>query len=262
MMSYPMPISITPIHAFQDNYIWLCQNKKTQSSFVVDPGDAKPVLDYLHTNHLRLCYILLTHHHHDHTGGVKELKKQTSAIVYGPKQSPFPLIDYTLEENDTIDLKEIPIKLSIMEIPGHTLDHIAYFNSELIFCGDTLFSGGCGRIFEGTPEQMYHSLEKIQNLPDSTQVYCAHEYTLSNLNFAKNIEPSNRNLLNYIEKIKILREQNQPSLPSSIGLEKSINPFLRCTEKEVITNAMNYDGQKLNTQIETFAAIRRWKDTF
>ena len=218
---------LLPIPAFSDNYIWLLvQDGK---AWVVDPGDAAPVLQVLHKKNLQLAGILVTHHHADHSGGVIELLQHCPVPVYGPCNSPVSnLISHALQDGDLIRLGEVDF--SVIAVPGHTLDHIAFYSAseKALFCGDTLFSAGCGRIFEGTYEQMYQSLSKLAALPDDTKVCCAHEYTLSNLRFAVAIEPSNPDVAGYQNHCEALRKENQPTLPSTVGLEKRINPFLRC----------------------------------
>lgn len=223
-----MPL-LLPIPAFSDNYIWLfAQDGK---AWVVDPGEAAPVLQILRENNLQLAGILLTHHHADHTGGVTELLQHYPVQVYGPCNSPASnLISHPLQGGSHISLGEI--KFTVIATPGHTLDHIAFYSTEekILFCGDTLFSAGCGRVFEGTNEQMHQSLLKLAELPDDTKVCCAHEYTLSNLRFAIAAEPSNPDIDAYRNQCEVMREKNQPTLPSTVGLEKRINPFLRCSD--------------------------------
>lgn len=220
---------LIPVPAFSDNYIWLLV--KDDKAWAVDPGEATPVFKYLREKSLSLSGILLTHHHPDHTGGVAELLQQYHVPVYGPEHSPAgALISHPLQHDDDITLGDIAT-FSVITIPGHTLDHIAFYSAaeKILFCGDTLFSGGCGRVFEGTYEQMYHSLLKLAALPDDTIVCCAHEYTLSNLRFAHFIEPYNYDIIEYQKRCESLREKNQPTLPSTIAQEKKVNPFLRCS---------------------------------
>jgi hydroxyacylglutathione hydrolase len=218
---------LLPIPAFSDNYIWLLA--KDDKAWVVDPGEAAPVLAALKSSNLTLAGILITHHHPDHTGGVAALLKEFPVPVFGPENSPASnLIDNPLKDKENIRIGTW--QFSVIAIPGHTLDHIAFYCAadKILFCGDTLFSAGCGRVFEGTYEQMYQSLLKLAALPSDTKVCCAHEYTLSNLRFAVTIEPANQDIINYQKQCEELREKNQPTLPSSIGLEQRINPFLRC----------------------------------
>lgn len=252
---------ILPIPAFKDNYIWAIINEHRNTMAVVDPGDAKPVMIFAQENELTLTDILITHHHWDHTGGLPTLLKSFENItVYGPES--IKGVSVGVHEGDKIKLNNYGLSFNVLEVPGHTLDHIAYYNSDCLFCGDTLFSVGCGRIFEGTPSTMLASLNKLKALPDKTKVYCAHEYTLSNLAFARHLEPNNTEILNYAHKCEALRQQSLPTLPSTIGLEKSINPFLRCDTETVLARAAALSQQKPNSELDTFAIIRQMKDSF
>ena len=259
-------IAISPIPAFNDNYIWLIENNGYAA--VIDPGDPAPVKRALEDKGLQLSAILITHHHADHTGGVAALKAQYSCHVYGPARESIRHIDEPLKQDDTIIVQELGLSFTIFDIPGHTAGHIAYFckdpclETPIVFCGDTLFSGGCGRLFEGTPGQMWESLQKLIKLPHSTKVYCAHEYTSSNLQFASAVEPDNADLAEYASKTTALRQNSQPTLPSTIGLELKINPFLRIRESEVINAALKRSDRDQLSESEVFAAIRSWKDTF
>jgi len=253
-------LTIIPIPAFSDNYIWLMQAADSNKVCVVDPGEAKPVLDFLQRHHLQLEAILLTHHHHDHVGGVATLCQHFSVPVYGP--GDIATVTKELQEDDQITLDFLGLELLIKEIPAHTLDHIAYIGDGLLFCGDTMFSSGCGRLFEGTAEQMVQSLAKLTALPNNTKVFCAHEYTQANLRFAQAVEPNNPMLATRIATVEKLRRDNQPSLPSSIELEKQTNPFLRCDQPEVIQSAETFAGKSLTNSTEVFAVLRHWKDGF
>ncbi len=269
-----MTIKISPIKAFTDNYIWAIQCEGSTQVVLVDPGHAQTCIDYLTAHQLSLSAILITHHHPDHVGGVTELKdygkKQgLEPNIYGPASESIPSIDVPLSETDSLQLtfdiegqSSETLTLSVLDIPGHTSGHIAYVAKGFVFCGDTLFSGGCGRLFEGTPEQMHHSLAKLTALPQDTLVYCSHEYTLANLYFALAVEPNNLDLIQYFNKVNHLREANQITLPSSINQELAINPFLRCHEADVKEAAATYAEQSVETEVEVFAAIRRWKDNF
>ena len=248
------------IPAFSDNYIWAIQKENYIS--VIDPGDPEAVKRIIDNKNLKLKDILITHHHFDHTGGILELAAKWNSKVYGPKGGHIDGIEVELSENSKI--KVLETEFHIFETPGHTLDHIAYYSKDIdsLFCGDTLFSGGCGRLFEGTPLQMFDSLTKFSNLPGETKVFCTHEYTLSNLAFALAVEPNNVDLKKYYEKVSFLRDSNKISLPSNIDLENKINPFLRTSVNQVKDNAENY-AKKQNLQpVEVLAAIRDWKDNF
>lgn len=264
-------LNIQAIKAFSDNYIWAIthSNKLT----LVDPGDANVCINFIEQHQLTLNAILITHHHPDHTGGIEKLvaycqQKQWQLTVYGPKNENIPHCDVKLSENDIINI--IDIKLKVIDLPGHTAGHIAYFaqaNVEpfydpMLFCGDTLFSGGCGRLFEGSAEQMLHSLNKLANLPESTKVYCAHEYTQTNLKFALTVEPDNEILKNYNLKVNDLRNKEQSTIPTTIKLEKQINPFLRSHKTTLQTSAKQFDSNTQTTSLDTFTTIRRWKDNF
>lgn len=255
-------IQLEALEAFNDNYIWMLHDG--QNALVVDPGDAQPVFAALQARKLVLKTILITHHHHDHTGGVDALRKATQAHVYGPAREKIPQPFTPLTQGQSISAMGLSWK--ILDLPGHTLGHIAYFTEDLggrplLFCGDTLFSGGCGRIFEGTAAQMLASLDKLAALPDNTQVCAAHEYTLSNLKFALAVEPDNASLQAYFQSCRQKRAQDLPTLPSSIGLEKAINPFLRSRLQSVATSVQAQDGSA-SDDVGIFAALREWKNRF
>ncbi|MCL6269838.1 hydroxyacylglutathione hydrolase [Sansalvadorimonas sp. 2012CJ34-2] len=258
-------ISITGLPAFNDNYIWMLVDSKSQSCFVVDPGDGEVVLRACQEQGLTLKGILLTHHHADHTGGVARLTSLDDISVYGPAKESIKGITQKLSEGDIITI--LGHDLAIFDTPGHTAGHISYFghwqdHEPVLFCGDTLFAGGCGRLFEGTPAQMRESLTKLSNLPDNTLVYCAHEYTQANLNFARAVEPENTDLQERYQQVLTLREQSRPTVPSRIVDERKTNPFLRADVELVRKAAEIQSGQTLSSADETFAAVRRWKDTF
>ncbi len=253
-------LHIVPVRAFTDNYIWVIHDRCHAA--VVDPGDAAPVLDFLRRENLQLVAILNTHHHNDHVGGNTALLREFPVPVYGPAHESIPTLTHRLREGDNVQLAEFPLSFNVFDIPGHTAGHIAYYGANLLFCGDTLFACGCGRLFEGTPQQMYASLQKLAGLPDETQVYCGHEYTLANIYFARAVEPGNQALLELEAATKKLREQDIPTLPSTILREKATNPFLRCNQLEVIQSAGNYLGASLPDPVSVFAAIRSWKNDF
>ena len=253
-------LHIVPVRAFTDNYIWVIHD--CCHAAVVDPGDAAPVLDFLRRENLQLVAILNTHHHNDHVGGNAALLREFPVPVYGPAHESIPTLTHRLKEGDNVQLAEFPLSFNILDIPGHTAGHIAYYGANLLFCGDTLFACGCGRLFEGTPQQMYASLQKLAGLPDETLVYCGHEYTLANIRFAKVVEPGNQALLELEAATKKLRERDIPTLPSTMVREKATNPFLRCNQLEVIQSANDYLGESLPDPVSVFAAIRSWKNDF
>ena len=255
-------LKVIPIPAFTDNYIWTIVYGN--SCIVVDPGESGPVLSFLKDHSLNLDSILITHHHFDHTGGLKDLVNSYNCPVFGPMGNHIEGITSKVTEGDEISVLNLNFK--IFETPGHTLDHIAYFHSgpegSFLFCGDTLFSGGCGRLFEGTPDNMFASLNKFKNLPDETLVFCAHEYTENNLKFALAINPNNMDLIEYSKRVNKLRSNSEITLPSSIGLEKKINPFLLLDNLEIIEKCKKFTHEKISTPIEILAAVRSMKDSF
>jgi hydroxyacylglutathione hydrolase len=262
-------LQVWPIPAFDDNYIWCIHDG--QSALIVDPGDAAPVLKYLEEKKLALRGILITHHHADHTGGILTLLQALGSVpVYGPASIDIPGRTNAMMEGDKLEVAEPRISLEVYEVPGHTLTHIAYFANlqantaePMLFCGDTLFASGCGRLFEGTPTQMSQSLAKFIALPKNTLVYCTHEYTLSNIRFALAVEPNNADLITWSETAKALRDQGLPTLPTTIGQELQVNPFMRCDQQAVIDAALAVSGEKsLPTPAHVLAAIRAWKDRF
>lgn len=255
-------LSVLAVPAFQDNYLWLIHDGKHAA--VVDPGDAMPVLAALERHQLSLAAILLTHHHHDHVDGVPALLDRFDAPVFGPRNESIPGVTHPLGEGDSITIPEMSLQFDVLEVPGHTRDHIAYieWKQKWLFCGDTLFAGGCGRLFEGTPEQMVTSLSKLAALPDEMQVFCAHEYTLANLKFAREVEPGNPALEVRLAAEQAKRERNIPTLPSSIGLEKATNPFLRFREPAIAGLLMSKGFLSNREPIATFAALRQWKNTY
>lgn len=255
-------LNVLAVPAFQDNYLWLIHDGTHAA--VVDPGDSAPVLAALAAHRLSLVAILLTHHHADHVGGVPELLRHFPVPVFGPRNESIAGITRHVGEGDEVILPELPLRLEVLDVPGHTLDHIAYFSPdrEWLFCGDTLFAGGCGRLFEGTPAQMLDSLAKLAALPGSTQVYCAHEYTLSNLRFAQAVEPGNAELAARIPAEQSKRDQGVPTLPSTIALEKATNPFLRHTEHDILSRLADNGFIDTKEPVAAFAALRQWKNTF
>lgn len=253
-------MKIIPVPAFDDNYIWLACNERYAAA--VDPGDAEPVLDHLGRHGLQLVAILNTHHHGDHTGGNEDLLRHTTVPVYGPRREAIPGMTHPVGAGDAVRLPELGVEFAVLEVPGHTAGHVAYYGANSLFCGDTLFACGCGRLFEGTPAQMHASLQKLAALPEETDVYCAHEYTLANIDFAKAVEPANAALLRRETLDRQAREQGRPTLPSTIALEKATNPFLRCDRPAVIEAASRYAGRALGDPVSVFAVIREWKNRF
>ena len=251
-------ITIRPIPAFNDNYIW--HLREDDEHWVVDPGDAGPVLEALDGS--ALSGILLTHHHLDHTGGVKSLVEKFDCPVYGP--GSIEGVTHPLADGDRFTLFQRDWE--VVAVPGHTLDHIALIlqgqDGTHLFCGDTLFAAGCGRLFEGTPVQMHQSLSRLAGLPEDTRVYCAHEYTLANLKFAQAAEPNNRDIEKRLESARATRDRGEPTLPSTIGLELATNPFLRTGAAEIRTRAAARGATVDATPVEIFATLRQWKDTF
>ena len=253
-------LQIVPLRAFKDNYIWTLRNADV--AVVVDPGDARPVLDYLAAEKLRLAAILATHHHFDHVGGIAELLRQHPAPVYGPRGEPIETLSHAVAGGDRVALAELGLAFDVIEVPGHTRAHIAYYGANMLFCGDTLFACGCGRVFEGTPQQLHASLQKLMALPDETRIYCGHEYTLSNIAFAKAVEPDNAALAERERSDSQLRREDRPTLPSNIGREKQTNPFVRVAQPAVIESASRYLGRRVSDPAGVFAALRQWKNQF
>jgi len=255
-------LNVLTVPAFNDNYLWLIHDGRHAAA--VDPGDAAPILAALKANHLTLTAILATHHHADHVGGVEPLLRAFDVPVYGPANDRIASVTVALKENDVVTLDELGLRLRVIEVPGHTRGHIAYYAEEpgWLFCGDTLFAGGCGRLFEGTPAQMLSSLDKLAALPDDTRVYCAHEYTISNLRFALAAEPDNAAIAARLREEQAKREQQIPTVPSSIGLEKKTNPFLRARESAVVRNLQLKNKLHGSDTVAAFAALREWKNNF
>lgn len=255
-------LNIIPIPAFQDNYIWTLHDG--QHAVVVDPGDAAQVRTCLDTHKLKLAAILCTHHHGDHVGGVCELAQLYNVPVYGPRNENVPGTSQPVGEGNVVTIAELDIKLEVLDIPGHTRGHVAYLGMGAIFCGDTLFGCACGKLCEGTAEQLHHSLQRLANLPGDTRVYCGHEYTEDNILFALACEPGNAQLKQRQADARALRAAGQPTMPSTIALEKATNPFLRCTETEIIRNVVQQSGLEFSPSGEAavFTALREWKNAF
>ena len=260
-------MTLVPLPAFADNYIWMLQ--AGSHAIVVDPGDAEPVFEALERGQLQLAAILVTHHHADHTGGVAALREATGATVFGPASETIPAPYTPLVQGEHAEA--LGLRFEVFDIPGHTAGHIAFFlpadadgaQAPLLFCGDTLFSGGCGRLFEGTPAQMLASLDTLAMLPADTRVCCGHEYTLANLRFARAVEPDNTDLTHYMARCESLRAQDVPTLPSRLGTERLINPFLRTREATVLQAVRAHARLTPDAaETEVFAALRQWKNDF
>jgi hydroxyacylglutathione hydrolase len=253
-------MEIVPLRAFRDNYIWLM--RRGHHAAVVDPGDAAPVLDFLDLHALNLSAILVTHHHADHTGGISDLRQHSGATVFGPARENIAGVDVLLGEPATLSVPGVELDLAVLDVPGHTGGHIAYYGPSILFCGDTLFGCGCGRLFEGTAEQMWRSLSKLAALPGDTLVYCAHEYTQANIDFSLAVDPDNHALQARDQRVTEMREQGHPSVPSTMAEERATNPFLRVSAPTVIAAASRYRGRSLSAPVDVFAAIREWKNNF
>lgn len=255
-------MNLVALPAFNDNYIWLLHDGTR--AVVVDPGDAAPVIEALERLQLQLAAILVTHHHGDHTGGLEALRPHLQGPVYGPERERIPEPVQRVRGGQTIEA--IGRRLQVIDVPGHTAGHVAYHlhgadEAPLLFCGDTLFSAGCGRLFEGTAEQMHASLEALAALPADTRVCCAHEYTLSNLKFAAAVEPGNADVRAHQARCTALREAGQPTLPSTLALEARINPFLR-TQVPAVVAAARAEGATSDEPVPVLAALREWKNRF
>ncbi len=255
-------IHVTPIPALKDNYIWVIIHLTSGNCLIVDPGESKAVIDYLTLAHWHPKAILLTHHHADHTAGAQDLASHYQIPVFGPAIENIPAVTHPLTCPQTLAIRELGLKIQVLAIPGHTRGHLAYYSEGLLFCGDTLFTGACGRLFEGSAEQMYSSLSQLSALPDHTLIYCGHEYTQDNLIFAHTLEPNNPALQLRIAQTNHLRSRGLATVPSSLKIEKQTNPFLRCQEQAIIQSIANFSGKYPADPIEAFTALRLQKDSF
>jgi hydroxyacylglutathione hydrolase len=263
MSNHTPHLNVRPVRAFTDNYIWLLESPRAPGRVAaVDPGDAAPVLAELERSGTSLAAILLTHHHADHIGGVPELLRHGAVPVVGPDDRRIAQRTLTVREGEPCELPDLGLSFEILEVPGHTVSHIAFWGHGALFCGDTLFSAGCGRMFEGTPTQMNASLDKLRDLPPDTRMFCGHEYTAANLRFALTVDPGNAAALEYQSEVARLRAADHPTLPSTLGLEKRVNPFLRCDNPTVVHAAEAHAGKALNDAAEVFGVLRTWKDQF
>jgi len=254
------PFEIVALRAFSDNYIWTIRDGKKAA--VVDPGDAQPVVDYLKREKLELVAIINTHHHADHVGGNAALLEQWKVPVFGPADDRIGEVTDRMKDGARCTVPHFGIELQVSEIPGHTRSHIAFHGAGMLYCGDTLFAAGCGRLFEGTPKQMHESLSRLMKLPDGTKVYCGHEYTVSNVRFARAVEPDNAALQALEARAQTQRNQDQPTLPSTIAQEKATNPFVRVREPVVIAAASRRAGRLLSDPVEVLGTLREWKNAF
>lgn len=255
-------LEIIPLPALKDNYIWLLKNKISRHVAIVDPSEAEPVLNLIKSEGLIPIAIMITHHHWDHVGGIPGITEQFDIPVYTPKTETVAGSTNPVGEGDVVSLAELDLNLEVMDVPGHTSGAVAYYTDVMVFSGDTLFTAGCGRMFEGTPPQMHASLTKFKSLPDSTLLYCGHEYTVSNLKFAASVEPDNTAIQERLRLAEETQNLNQPTVPATLAEERQTNPFLRCAEPEVIAAASQFSGKNLNEAADVFAAIRQWKDNF
>lgn len=252
--------AVLHVRAFQDNYIWLIA-ADDRRLIAVDPGDAEPVLAFLEARDYRLAAIFCTHHHGDHCAGIEDLIARAPVPVFGPADEAVAGVTHRVREGDVVEVPGFDA-FRVLDVPGHTAGHIAYASNDALFCGDTLFSAGCGRLFEGTAAQLHHSLQKLAALPKSTRVYCGHEYTAANLAFARVVEPDNPRRDVYSEEVRARRARGEPSLPSTIGLEREVNPFLRVHLPALRAAAARTDPKVGSAPSDVFAIVRRQKDGF
>jgi hydroxyacylglutathione hydrolase len=263
MSNQSTPLGVRPVRAFADNYIWLIEAARRPGHVVaVDPGEAGPVRAELKRSGLSLAAILLTHHHPDHIGGVADLLELGAVPVIGPDDRRIPVRTQTVRDGERCELADLGLSFDILHVPGHTLSHIAFWGHGALFCGDTLFSAGCGRMFEGTPLQMNASLDRLRDLPPETLMYCGHEYTAANLRFALAVEPQNHAALEYQQSVARLRATDTPTLPSRMSMETRVNPFLRCDAPAVRAAAAAHAGRPLDQAADVFGVLRAWKDQF
>lgn len=255
-------MKVHAVPAFNDNYIWLIESENTKRVMIVDPGDATPVIRALSEHQFEPAAILITHHHYDHVGGIEQLTQQYPIPVFGPEGELIQGISQPVSAGKNISLPSDFAPFTILDTPGHTSGHISYLIDDALFCGDTLFAGGCGRLLGGTAEQLFQSLNLIASLPDTTRIFCAHEYTESNLRFALAVEPDNTALQNRIKQVAQQRQQGLATVPSILTTEQTTNPFLRCDQPSVSASVQHHCGKALHSPLEVFTELRRWKDLF
>ena len=252
--------TITPIPALKDNYIWAITIPNQSSCVIVDPGESNPVESFLNNNQYNLTDILVTHHHYDHTDGIEMLKDKYKCRVWGSINSKCSHVDKFVRDKDIIYIPKLDLKLTTIETPGHTLDHVVFFNDQMAFTGDTLFLGGMGKIFEGSAKQMFESLQKITKINKTTKVYCGHEYTMPNLEFAILVEPENEYIIKRLAKVRGLRKNNKVTIPATLKEELLTNPFLRTDNKNIISNVISNNYSQTTDRTDILAGIRKWKD--
>ena len=255
-------LTIHAVPAFNDNYIWLIQATNSPKVLIIDPGDAEAVFNAIEQYQLNPTALLITHGCHDHIDGITSIIEQYQIPVYGSKIEGIPHLSHAVTASESLLIDDEFPAVTILDLPGHTKGHIAFLIEDALFCGDTLFGAGCGRLHSGTAEQLYNSLQKIAQLPDKTKIYCAHEYTLANLRFVATVEPNNLAIQQRIKDATQLRQKEMPSLPSDLALELATNPFLRCDQADVIKSAEHFAGKALHNPVDVFTALRLWKDTF
>ena len=255
-------LEIIPVTALKDNYIWIIKNKLTSDIVIIDPSEHAAVLKLIESKDLNPLAILITHHHWDHVGGINGILEKYDIPVYTPKKEKVKGSTNPVSEGDMITLDELGLKINVIDVPGHTLGAVAYYARGMLFSGDTLFTAGCGRLFEGTAEQMYNSLSKINALPNQTLIFCGHEYTVANLKFAAAVESDNKIIKKRLDEALKRRKKGLPTVPATLKIENQTNPFLRCNEQSIIDSVSNHAGKSINDPVEVFATIRNWKDSF
>lgn len=255
-------LTIQAVSAFNDNYIWFIQPQHSKALLIVDPGDADPVIEAIEQQQLLPVALLITHHHSDHIAGINKLVARYDIPVYGPRSEAIPMLTHPLSACENLVINSTFPPITVLDVPGHTKGHIAFLIDGNLFCGDTLFGAGCGRLLGGTAKQLHASLQLIASLPEQTRIFCAHEYTQANLRFATTVEPNNAKIKQRIEDTAALLSNDKPSLPSSLSIELQTNPFLRCEQPDVIQAAQQFSGQQLHTSEAVFTILRSWKDQF